>query len=191
MKTELLKKFAERATSNGFDWISWGKRVTGVSPDPNIPLDLNELEEFNQGSMWKLLIFDREFLKSVFGEKTYKTVFYCGTDHRCKHEVEANKIGYKRGGTKYCQACYYDDIRDTIVVPDKEGWEVIAQKLIILSDEEIEKELERLLSLLLTVRCNWCEWEGQETDLKQMEYDGETIKGCPNCDHGDTCLMDI
>jgi hypothetical protein len=41
-----------------------------------------------------------------------------------------------------------------------------------------------------TVRCNTCDWEGQECDLVRF-HDGDDVgDGCPIC-VTDDCLMDI
>lgn len=39
----------------------------------------------------------------------------------------------------------------------------------------------------MRVRCNWCEWEGNEDELKIIDYELEV---CPVCGRHD-CLMDL
>jgi len=49
-----------------------------------------------------------------------------------------------------------------------------------------------------TVRCNWCDWEGTEEDLKvfvellhnKVSHDIQYVKKCPECED-DSFLMDI
>jgi hypothetical protein len=40
------------------------------------------------------------------------------------------------------------------------------------------------------VKCNNCDFIGNEDDLEMFKDDGEYFKGCPNC-KTDSCLMDV
>ena len=41
------------------------------------------------------------------------------------------------------------------------------------------------------VKCNWCEWKGDENDLELEDLsEHETIEKCPKCGRDD-CLMDL
>ena len=42
-----------------------------------------------------------------------------------------------------------------------------------------------------TVRCNWCEWQGDEEDLVVGEDGDGYYNGCPKCTGADHYLMDI
>lgn len=49
-----------------------------------------------------------------------------------------------------------------------------------------------------TIKCNWCDWEGTEEELKvlvdlsdnEISHDIQYFKGCPQCED-DSFLMDI
>ena len=48
----------------------------------------------------------------------------------------------------------------------------------------------RRINNMNTVRCNMCDWEGEEEDLILGEDEDGYFKGCPNC-NTDYYLMDI
>lgn len=88
------------------------------------------------------LIFDNRFAKAFWGNKTYKTIFYCGIDHPCKYEKKANEIGYENGGTSYCKKCN-DFAKDYDTVIDNEGWRYHLQQMVL--EEDPIKYLESFL----------------------------------------------
>ncbi|CAG7580797.1 MAG: hypothetical protein SLAVMIC_00560 [uncultured marine phage] len=42
-----------------------------------------------------------------------------------------------------------------------------------------------------TVRCTWCMWSGVEDELESGKDEEGFYSGCPDCDKGDSHLMDI
>ena len=148
MNPQLLVKLIDKAEKNGFkplyEWFSSTFIIHGLFQKSFSSKKYSMATCLCSGEYWKLLIFNHEFARALFGIKKFEVVFYCGVDHPCKYEHEANKIGYKNGGTEHCKLC--DSIyRDTSEMEVNEGWEETLQKLVILSDEDIIKELSKCL----------------------------------------------